>query len=137
MGWHGRLVATIFLAGAIVAGSTAASVGQATPFKVGDLLPAWTSGTLDIHQIVTGRGNANFMMFPDGTTVLVDAGDQGETEFASQRPDASRNPAQWIARYIRHMEQRADPSAQPKLDFAVLTHFHADHMGRIDGKEPA
>ena len=137
MGWHGRLVATIFLGGAIVAGSTAVSVDQATPFKVGDLLPAWTSGTLDIHQIVTGRGNANFMMFPDGTTVLVDAGDQGETEFASQRPDASRNPAQWIARYIRHMEQRADPSAQPKLDFAVLTHFHADHMGRIDGKEPA
>jgi hypothetical protein len=74
---------------------------------------------LDIHQIVTGRGNANFMMFPDGTTVLIDAGDQGETEFASQRPDASRTPAQWIARYIRHMQQLADPSAQPRLDFAV------------------
>lgn len=127
----------MLLVGAIAATTTNAAVGQAPPFKAGDVLPGWTAGTLDIHQIVTGRGNANFMMFPDGTTVLVDAGDQGETEFASQRPDSSRTPAQWIARYIRHMEQQADPSAEPKLDFAVLTHFHGDHMGRIDGKEPS
>ena len=131
-----RSVATMLLGCVIAAITAAAAVGQAAPFKVGELLPAWTAGTLDIHQIVTGRGNANFMMFPDGTTVLVDAGDQGETEFAPQRPDASRTPAQWIARYIRHMQQRADSSAPARLDFAVLTHFHADHMGRIDGKEP-
>ena len=114
----------------------AASVGQTAPFKVGDLLPAWSPGTLDIHQIVTGRGNANFMMFPDGTSVLLDAGDQGETDFASQRPDASRTPGQWIARYIGHMQAQVDAAAPPRLDFAVLTHFHPDHMGRIDGKEP-
>jgi len=109
------LAVVVLLAGAVAVGATAAVVDQAAPFKTGDLLPAWSPGTLDIHQIVTGRGNANFMTFPDGTTVLVDAGDQGETEFASQRPDASRTPAQWIARYIRHMEQAADPSAQPRL----------------------
>jgi beta-lactamase superfamily II metal-dependent hydrolase len=131
-----RLAVVVVLSGALAVG-TIAAVDQAAPFKAGDLLPAWSPGTLDIHQIVTGRGNANFMMFPDGTTALVDAGDQGETEFASQRPDASRTPAQWIARYIRHMQHRVDPSVQPKLDFAVLTHFHPDHMGRIDGKEPA
>jgi beta-lactamase superfamily II metal-dependent hydrolase len=93
-------------------------------------------GTLDIHQIATGRGNANFMMLPDGTTLLVDAGDQGEVEFASQRPDSTRTPAQWIARYIRHMLAMADPGVQPRLDYVVLTHFHPDHMGRIDGSEP-
>ena len=130
------LAISALLAIVLAVGATAATGDQAAPFKAGDLLPAWSPGTLDIHQIVTGRGNANFMMFPDGTTVLIDAGDQGETEFASQRPDASRTPAQWIARYIRHMQQLADPAAQPRLDFAVLTHFHADHMGRIDGKEP-
>lgn len=117
-------------------GRQAASVARTTPYNVGDVLPAWSPGTLDIHQIVTGRGNANFMMFPDGTSVLVDAGDQGETAFASQRPDASRTPGQWIARYIRHMQAQVDPAAPPRLDFAVLTHFHPDHMGRIDGKEP-
>ncbi|RPI20839.1 MAG: hypothetical protein EHM61_26170, partial [Acidobacteria bacterium] len=36
-------------------------------------LPPWTEGTLDIHQINTGRGNAAFFVFPDGTTLLVDA----------------------------------------------------------------
>ncbi|HXT68616.1 MAG TPA: hypothetical protein VN700_02610 [Vicinamibacterales bacterium] len=124
----------IFLATLVAVAALPAN--QVAPFKAGDLLPAWTAGALDIHQIVTGRGNANFMKFPDGTTVLIDAGDQGDVEFAPQRPDASRTPAQWIARYISHMERRADPSVEPRLDYALLTHFHSDHMGRIDGKEP-
>jgi len=84
------LAIAALLAIVLTVGATAAAVDQAAPFKAGDLFPAWSPGTLDIHQIVTGRGNSNFMMFPDGTTVLIDAGDQGETEFASQRPDASR-----------------------------------------------
>ena len=90
------------------------------------------SVTLDIHQIVTGRGNAAFSIFPDGTTLLVDAGDAGDTEFAPQRPDASRTPAQWIGRYLRRMLQGTDA----RLDYAVVTHFHPDHMGRISGTEP-
>jgi hypothetical protein len=100
---------------------------------------AWTAGTLDIHQIVTGRGNAAFMMFPDGTTLLLDAGDAGDTEYdrlrasdADQRPDASRTPAQWIARYIRRMTGEA----APRLDYAVNHPLSPDHMGIITGSEP-
>ena len=37
-------------------------------------LPPWTPGTLDIHHIHTGRGNAAFVQLPDGTTLLIDAG---------------------------------------------------------------
>ncbi len=88
---------------------------------------------LDIHQIATGRGNAAFFQFPDGTTMLVDAGDAGETAYAEQRPDSSRTPGQWIARYVRQMMPKGRP---PELDYAVLTHFHPDHMGRITGQEP-
>jgi hypothetical protein len=120
---------------ALVAGSALAQRG---PFPDGEVLPAWTPGTLDIHQIVTGRGNAAFMVFPDGTTLLLDAGDAGDTEYdrlhsndADQRPNASHTPAQWIARYIRHM---AGPDA--RLDYAAITHFHPDHMGIITGMEP-
>ncbi|MEP6494314.1 MAG: hypothetical protein ABJF01_16645 [bacterium] len=29
---------------------------------------------MDIHQISTGRGNSALFIFPDGTTLLVDAG---------------------------------------------------------------
>ncbi len=41
---------------------------------VGEPLPAWTPGTLDIHQINTGRGDAALLVFPDGTSLLIDAG---------------------------------------------------------------
>jgi beta-lactamase superfamily II metal-dependent hydrolase len=118
---------------------TAGRAAQDAGLRPGDVLPSWTPGTLDIHQIVTGRGNAAFMRFPDGTTMLVDAGDAGDTEYdrlrpgdANQRPDASRTPAQWIARYIRHMVEGEDT----RLDYAVITHFHPDHMGIITGSEP-
>ena len=127
-------VGAALLVVALVTGSLA----QSGPFRPGDVLPAWTPGTLDIHQIVTGRGNAAFMMFPDGTTLLLDAGDAGDTEYdrlhpsdADPRPDASRTPAQWIGRYIQHMT-----GSGARLDYAVITHFHPDHMGVITGSEP-
>ncbi|MBZ5607474.1 MAG: MBL fold metallo-hydrolase [Acidobacteriia bacterium] len=100
----------------------AAQTGSVRP---GDLLPPWSPGTLDIHQIANGGGNAAFMMFPDGTTLLLDAGD------AELRPDGSRTAAQLIARYIRHMA-----GSDARLDYAVITHFHPDHMGAITGSEP-
>jgi glyoxylase-like metal-dependent hydrolase (beta-lactamase superfamily II) len=114
------------------------ALAQTGPFHRGDVLPAWAPGMLDIHQIVTGRGNAAFMMFPDGTTLLLDAGDAGGTNDdrlrvsdTDQRPNASRTPAQWIARYIRHMA-----GSKARLDYVVITHFHGDHIGAITGSEP-
>ncbi len=93
-----------------------------------DAPPAWSEGVLEIHQISTGRGNAAFMIFPDGTTLLLDAGDAGDSiPHTEARPDSSRRAGEWIARYIR---ARLPANAPAKLDYAVLTHFHADHMGR-------
>lgn len=88
-------------------------------------LPAWTEGTLDIHQINTGRGNATLFILPDGTSMLLDAGDLGRNagpRGVAAKPDASRPPGEWIARYAA----RVLPA--PSLDYAVLTHFHDDHM---------
>lgn len=95
---------------------------------VGQPLPAWTPGTFDIHQINTGRGNAALLIFPDGTSMLLDAGDGGNPppRGTSPKPDASNTPGTWIARYVRHM---LSYSASPTLDYAYLTHFHDDHMG--------
>lgn len=115
-----RSVMRLALAVALLLALGSRPVAQDTPFRQGDVLPPWSTGSLDIHQIVTGRGNAAFMMFPDGTTLLLDAGDTG------QRPDASRTAAQWISRYIRHMA-----GADARLDYAVLTHFHPDHMSGL------
>ena len=95
---------------------------------LGQPLPRWTPGTLDIHQINTGRGNAGFLIFPDGTTMLLDAGDGGRLppRGTTPKPDASRTPGDWIGRYIRQALAH-DPA--PAIDYAYLTHFHDDHMG--------
>jgi hypothetical protein len=101
---------------------------------VGQPLPPWTPGTLDIHQIQTGRGNAAYFIFPDGTTVLLDAGavpgaqrPEQSLEQGPARPDGTRSPAQWIAHYITQVS----PHTPPALDYAVITHYHDDHMGAI------
>ena len=103
-----------------------AALGQ----SVGEQLPAWSPGTLDIHQIQTGRGNAAFLIFPDGTTMLIDAGavpDRPGPQLAPARPDNSKTPGEWIARYIEQFSPRKPPS----LDYAVITHYHDDHVGGI------
>ncbi len=109
------------------------SAAMAYAQTVGEILPPWTQGTLDIHQISTGRGNSALFIFPDGTTMLVDAGAQGGTvnpRWVPARPDDSRTPGEWIIRYVRQM-LRHDSS--PRLDHVLLTHFHSDHMGQITG----
>ncbi|MCZ2148529.1 MAG: hypothetical protein LC126_12225 [Bryobacterales bacterium] len=101
-----------------------AAFGQQT----GEPLPGWTPGTLDIHQINTGRGNSALLIFPDGTNMLIDAGDGGSLppRGTTPRPNASRGPGEWIARYARHMLAH---DAAPAVDYGYLTHFHGDHVG--------
>ncbi len=100
---------------------------------VGKPLPVWQPGYLDIHHISTGRGNATFFVFPDGTTLLVDAGSISPLDWRTNRPrtlpthpDTSRRAGEWIARYIRQVLRF---TKNPVVDYALLTHLHDDHMG--------
>lgn len=98
----------------------------------------WKTGYLDIHHINTGRGVSTFFAMPDGTTMLVDAGDMDDEPYRGPGsrswplqitppyPDSSKNSGEWIVDYIR----QADPNVR-RLDYAVITHFHGDHMGVI------
>ena len=85
---------------------------------VGKPISPWQPGTLDIHQISTGRGNAGLYIFPDGTTLLVDAGELPikTPQHTPDRPDDTRPAGEWIVRYIRHALAH-DP--QPALDYAA------------------
>ena len=96
--------------------------------QVGGPLPPWTPGMLDIHQISTGRGNSALFILPDGTTLLVDAGAAGDgLPETDPHPNATRTPGAWIVRYLkRHL-----PAGASSLDYALITHFHPDHMGQV------
>ena len=104
---------------------------MAQTLEVGKPLPGWTEGTLDLHHINTGLGDCAFYILPDGTTMLVDAGEMDRTgervhsaRNAPPRPNNSRPPYEWVADYI---EQMCPDLTQ--IDYAYLTHFHSDHMG--------
>lgn len=94
-----------------------------------EYLSEWQEGYFDIHTIATGKGECSLLIFPDGTTELIDCGDQtGETWEdwnGVAVPDGSLSPAQWVARYIEHFTHRKD------VDYFLLTHFHADHFGNL------
>lgn len=103
--------------------------------------PAWKEGEMEIHHIYTGRGESNFMVFPDGTTLLVDAGDWDPKDYPKMcelLPDSSRRAGEWIARYVRHMNPH-----QEQVDYLMVSHFHNDHTGdssnparRTEGRDP-
>ena len=101
-----------------------------------DQLPAWTKGNLDIHHISTGRGNAAYLIMPDGTTMLIDAGETDPDAIKSlhplvgfpARPNEEESAAFWIVDYIKQFS----PCSRPmELDYALVTHFHTDHIGTL------
>jgi len=135
---------TLVLAGllALVAAgtSTAWADGPSTDVRQ-QALPPWTNGYLYIHHISTGRGNAAYIVMPDGTTMLIDAG-EADPEFVRSvaplkafppLPDASHSAGYWIANYIHQFAPAGRPLA---LDYALITHFHTDHIGTIRPTSP-
>ncbi|WP_460945593.1 ComEC/Rec2 family competence protein [Spirosoma daeguense] len=101
--------------------------------QTGSTLPNWEEGQLDIYHINTGQGNATFAILPDGTTLLVDAGAINSLDWRINKPrniptkpDNTRQAGEWIARYIRNTLRF---QKNPVIDYAMITHFHDDHMG--------
>ena len=70
-------------------------------------VPAFAEN-LAMHVIDVGQGDSIFVQFPNGSTMLVDAGpgDAGPT----------------VVRYLKDLGVR-------KIDILVLTHPHSDHLG--------
>ena len=95
-------------------------------------MKSWKKGYLDIHQISTGRGNAAFMILPDGTKMLFDIGNIGDTTVYKMNmmpavPSSKKAPEEWVAAYIEHFTSESGLNSD--IDYAVISHFDEDHMG--------
>lgn len=98
--------------------------------KVGQTLPDWSEGYLDIHAVNTGRGECSLLILPDGTTMLVDTGcstiaDDDKIPPPPMKPNASSEPTETVINYLSHFVK----AASGKLDYLLISHWHADHMG--------
>ena len=95
---------------------------------VGKPWRGWKKGEFQIHFIYTGVAESMFLIFPDGTTMLLDCGDfdaaaRGE-KAVPILPSADRHAGEWIARYVT----RVNP-AVTDVDYMMLSHYHNDHAG--------
>ncbi len=125
------LIILFILKTTIGAAQSAAPLSATPVATIGQPLPPWREGWLDLHHINTGRGNAAFYILPDGTTILCDAGELDPTDprTTSKRntpikPNDSRHPYEWIASYITAVAPN-----KTAIDYAVISHFHEDHFG--------
>lgn len=101
---------------------------------IGEVMPCWREGYLEVHSISSGRGEANLYIFPDGTSLLVDAAGSLVTQeicdsknaggVTPARPGWGIPSAQVIADYIRKFNPRG-----ANIDYYLNSHFDEDHMG--------
>jgi hypothetical protein len=133
---RGFLASTLaLLAGSSLSKSLGVVQSLAAPNREEMPLPRWEPGVLEIHHIATGRGNSTLVIGPDGTTLLIDAGEAHSAEnlMSPARPGTSLRAGQWIARYVERQIDRIDQSG---LDMMLLTHLHGDHVGEVAATSP-
>lgn len=99
-------------------------------------LPKWEKGYLDIHHINTGRGSCAFLILPDGTNMMIDAGDFDNESFDAKYapmfapqvfPNSSYTAGSSIINYLTNVLGKDKLS----IDYFLLTHFHSDHYGSV------
>jgi beta-lactamase superfamily II metal-dependent hydrolase len=81
--------------------------------------------TLDIYFIDVDGGQATLIVFAGGETLLVDAGYPSTGTFASRAQDAAK------ARDPQRILQVAKLAGVTRIDYLLVTHYHADHAGGV------
>lgn len=119
---------------ATVAPLAASASGAATgdparvPFAPGATWGGWRKGHFQLHAIYTGAAESMFLVYPDGTTMLLDCGGHAAINRGKLAvpvlPNGSRLAGDWVARYV----ERVNPNGRD-VDYLVVSHFHSDHTG--------
>jgi competence protein ComEC len=81
--------------------------------------------TLDIYFIDVEGGQATLVVTPTGETLLVDTGFPSDGTFASVPGDPHK------ARDANRILAAARAAGVKRIDYLLITHFHADHMGGV------
>ena len=126
-----RFINIIYITLMLLPGLFCSCSNRAYKAVVGKPLPAWEEGYLDIHSINTGRGECTFYILPDGTTMLVDAGEfhtsGAKYPMVEQKPDTLTRPYKVYSTYIQNVLPCSD-----SIHYALATHYHMDHIGRME-----
>lgn len=90
------------------------------------LHPAAAAGkTLDIYFIDVEGGQATLVVTPAGESLLIDTGFPSDGTFASIPGDPRK------ARDANRILAAARAAGVTRIDYLLLTHFHADHDGAV------
>lgn len=81
--------------------------------------------TLDIYFIDVEGGQSTLIVTPAGESLLIDTGFPNDGTFASKAgaPSSARDPQRILA--------AARDAGVTKIDYLLLTHYHADHAGGV------
>ncbi len=82
----------------------------------GAVVGSWTPGTLEIHHINVGQGDATLVVSPTGKSLLLDAGES----YWNSSADARK-----VGPYIENV------IGSKNLDYVLISHFHVDHVGYV------
>lgn len=106
--------------------------GSPVNVKPGKTLPKWKEGWLDIHSINTGRGESTLYIFPDGTTMLVDASGAEIPKKGQELACAPRPSGKYLSEKVinRYLDRYLPKESEGGIDYFMLSHFHEDHMGK-------
>jgi len=81
--------------------------------------------TLDIYFIDVEGGQSTLFVTPAGESLLVDTGFPGDGTFNSSPGDPAR------ARDAQRILAAARDAGVTRIDYLLITHFHADHDGAV------
>ena len=89
----------------------------------------WSKGHFQIHFIYTGVAESLFLIFPDGTSMLLDCGDHGG--YAKQGPRVLPilpTPDHHSGEIISNYAKKVNPNGKA-VDYMMMSHYHSDHAG--------